>query len=110
DIGQKANHEISELQKESQWQVAKASSDTRLKLDKQVQSHEVTLADKMREQKVQLTTRDIEHQQKLNKLRSEFEKDSFQVTRSNVVEKNVKQQQHAKDIKNQEDQYNYLLN
>lgn len=109
DIAQRTNADIAELQKESQWQMAKASGDARKVYDGQIRLHEASLADKMRDQKVQLTATEIEHKQKLNQLQSEFEKDVGLISRSNVVNKNEREQQHLKDLKAQEDQYKYLL-
>lgn len=109
ELGQKANAELSELQKESEFQLAQASISARNKYDTQVRAHDASLADTMREQRIQVATREIEHKQKLNQLRSEFEKDAMNVTRSNVADKNQKEQLHIKELKTQEDQYNYLL-
>lgn len=109
EISQKANAEIAELQKESQFQLAQASVNARNKYDAQVQAHDASLADKMRGQRVQIATRDIEHKQKLSQMQSEFEKDAINVTRSNTVDKIKKEQLHIKELKTQEDQYNYLL-
>lgn len=110
EIGQKANQEIAELQKESQFQLAQASVDARNKYDKQIQAHDASLADKMREQRVQVATREIEHNQKLNQLKSEFERNAVNVTRTSAADKVKKEQLHLKELKTQEDQYNYLLN
>lgn len=109
EIGQKANQEIAELQKENQFQLAQASINARNKYDAQVQAHDANLADRMREQRVQVATREIEHKQKLNQLQSEFEKDSVNITRSNVADKTKKEQLYLKELRTQEDQYNYLL-
>jgi len=109
EIGQKANQQIADLQKDSQWEIAQSSVQARNKYDDNVRLHESTLADKMREQRVQLATQQIEHNQKLNQARSKYEKDVAQVTRSNVGEKNKREQLYLKELKSQEDQYNYLL-
>lgn len=109
EIGQTANSKIADLQKESQWQIAQASAQARNKYDDNIKTHESVLGDKLREQRLQLTFKDIEHNKKLNQARSEFEKDLNQATRSNVGDRNQREQQHIKELKTAEDQYNYIL-
>lgn len=109
EIGQTANSKIADLQKESQWQIAQASAQARNKYDDNIKTHESVLGDKLREQRLQLTFKDIEHNKKLNQARSEFEKDLNQATRSNVGDRSQREQQHIKELKTAEDQYNYIL-
>lgn len=109
EIGQNANSKIAELQKESQWQIAQASMQARSNYDDNIKTHESTLGDKLREQQLQLTFKDIEHNKKLNQARSEFEKDLNQATRSNVGDRNQREQLHLKELKTSEDQYNNIL-
>tara|TARA_R110000868_G_scaffold90968_6_gene252136 strand:+ start:5577 stop:6743 length:1167 start_codon:yes stop_codon:yes gene_type:complete len=109
EIGQRANREIAKLQKDSQWEIAKVSEDAKRNFDAAIKQHDNKLADRTREKTVQFTTTEIEHKNKLDQLKSEYDKNSRQVNRLNFVEKSNKEQNHLKELRSMEEQYNYLL-
>tara|TARA_R110000868_G_scaffold38661_6_gene135124 strand:- start:4333 stop:5499 length:1167 start_codon:yes stop_codon:yes gene_type:complete len=109
EIGRRTNQEVAKLLKDSQWEVAKASEDAKRNLDNAVKQSDNKLADRTREKKIQFTTTEIEHKNKLDQLKGEYDKNSRQVNRLNFVEKSNKEQNHLKDLRSLEEQHNYLL-
>ncbi len=89
DIGRKTNEAIAKLQQESQWQVADASAQASTNFQTQERLHENNLAQTLHQQRLQLTTKEIEHAQKLNQLEADFRRDSAKLTSlSSAQEKN----------------------
>ncbi len=78
EIGRRTNQEVAKLLKDSQWEVAKASEDAKRNLDNAVKQSDNKLADRTREKKIQFTTTEIEHKNKLDQLKGEYDKNSRQ--------------------------------
>lgn len=109
EIAQRANSQISTLQQEGQWQIAKTTEDTKRKLDVQVKKGDAALADRTQMQKLQITTTELENKHKLDQLKSDYDKDLRQLNRLNFKDKANAEQGRQKELDTIDKQGNYLL-
>lgn len=109
NIQDSTNQEVAEIQKQSDFEIQKIAYDTKKKADIQSRTYDSTLADRSRDQKLQLTTKEIEHAQQIDRLKSEFARNSRQLSRLNQADKINKEQSYQKELKSTEEHYNQLL-
>lgn len=108
-IQDSTNKSVAEIQKQSDFEIQNIAYETKKKADSQTRLYDSTLADRSREQRLQLTTKEIEHKQQLDGLKAEFAKDSRQLSRLNLADKNNKELNYQKELKTTEEHYNKLL-
>lgn len=109
EVGQQTSEEIARIQRENQWQISQASRASGERMRSNELNHEDNLATQMQQQRLQLTTREIEHAQKLNELEANFKRDAAQLNSQNASNKNTRAEQFQKNEKMQQDHYENLL-
>jgi len=108
-IKDSTNKSVAEIQQQSDFEIQDIAYQTKKKADTQTRLYDSTLADRSREQSLQLGTKDIEHKQQLDNLKMEFARNSRQLSRLNTADKTNKDLAYKKELKTTEDHYNQLL-
>lgn len=108
-IKDSTNKSVAAIQQQSDFEIQDIAYQTKKKADSQTRLYDSALADRSREQRVQLSTKEIEHKQQLDNLKMEFARNSRQQSRLNMADKKNQEIAYQKEVSTSENHYNQLL-
>lgn len=108
-IKDSTNKSVAAIQQQSDFEIQDIAYQTKKKADSQTRLYDSALADRSREQRVQLSTKEIEHKQQLDNLKMEFARNSRQQSRLNMADKKNQELAYQKEVSTSENHYNQLL-